>query len=261
MDSKHVELVATPSYETLPVYTEVTADQAHLPTYSAPIASTSADTLLVPTAGPNLSSGFPYDTSLSEFNVGPAEWSIFIQELQKVAAATLCQKTLAILSGLATAAVIIDPWTSSCVTRYVWNKQVEKNVVRGLKPDDNDDGCCKPKETVGTVLKRWNDKWSESGVAVTLDVGKVFAKADEEGMVVKTPIEQEQRGCRTRKCHKSKRGCGASGSCASRRACGAKEGCRRTCGKNVVSFRLAVRKTKDIKAPKIENELSEKNNA
>ena len=260
MDSKHVELVATPSYHTLPVYREVNAEEAHLPAYSAPVISTSAETLLVPTAGLSLSSGFPYDTSLSEFDIGPAEWAIFTQELQRAAAATLCQKTLAVLSGVATAAVIIDPWTSSCVARYVWNKQVERNVVRGLKQNDNDDCCSKPKETVGTIMKRWNQKWSGAGTAVTLEVGKASDKAVGEGMKEETFSEPEQRSCRTRKCHTTGRRCGVRDSCASRRACGPKEPCRRTCEKRVVSFRLVVRKLDSYLVLETENELPEKNN-
>ena len=263
VDSKHVEhveLVTTPSYDTLPVYKEVTAEEPHLPTYSAPIASTSVEALLVPTAGPSLSSGFAYDPSLSEFNIGAAEWAIFTQELQRAAAVTLCQKTLAVLSGVATVAVIIDPWTSSCVARYVWNKQVERNVVRGLKQNGKDDCCCKPKETVGTIMKRWNGKWNESGVAVSLEVGKASDKADEEGMKEEASDELEQHGCKPRKCHSTERSCRVRGSCALRRAYRHKANCRRTCEKRVASFRLVVRRTEKEVVEKSHNELSEKTN-
>ena len=109
MDSKHVELVATASHESFPSYNLVVTEEAQPPTYFTSITSTSGTTLPIPTAGPNLSSGFPYHPSLTDFNILPAEWHVFTQELQKSAAATPCQKALAVLSGIATAAVIIEP--------------------------------------------------------------------------------------------------------------------------------------------------------
>ncbi len=270
MDSKHVELVATPSYDTLPVYRVITTEEAQPPTYCAPTTSTSATTLDVPTAGPNFSSGFPYHSSLTDFNVSPAEWEAFTQELQNAAAATPGQKALAVLSGIATAAVIIDPWTSSCVARYVWNKQVTKNAITRLDQNDNNGSSCGHKgETVGAVMKRWNEKWSVMGVAVGLEVVQVGKETcgtleSKESMEHgSTCCKREEGRCGTRK------RCGAKGSCevwknrASHKSCGAKErSCRRTtcgrrgvkgqpcCGKRAASFKLVVRRT--------ENAVSEK---
>lgn len=262
-DAGHVELVATPSYATLPAYNVVTSDEAQLPAYCPPTTGTSTFTLNIPTATPNFSSGFPYHSSLSELNILPAEWELFTRELHKAAAATPCQMALAILSGIATAAVIIEPWTSSCVGRYVWNRQVAKNAITGLKRGDNDDSCCgHNEETVGAVLKRWNEKWAALGVAVDLEVVQAAKETDEitngaDMEPAKICCERKQGRCSSRKCGAAKKCCGAKKNCASKNSHGSNGACgrRSTCGKGGskeqrcgagrkgVSFRLVVQRT------------------
>ena len=265
IDSKHAQLVATSSYDTLPVYRAITEDNAQPPVYvDTEEINLPSTALTVTTAGPSLSSGFPYHPSLSEFNVSPGEWEVFTHELQNAAAATPCQKALAILSGIATAAVIIDPWTSSCVARYVWNKQVAKNVATGLVQGNNDRNCCGPKgETVGTVLERWNQKWGVSGVVVGLEIIQVGKEECETVEVEETKectacCGKEGR-CETKKCGSAKRNCGNRKCCTSRKAGGATEHCcrRKTCGegrknrqgcgrgKRGVSFKLVVQRTEN----------------
>lgn len=257
MDSKHFEPVATASHETLPSYNSVVTEEAQPPIYLAPTTSTSSTTLLIPTAGPTLSSGFPYHPSLADFNMLPVGWEAFTKELQKAAAATPCQKMLAVLSGIATAAVIIDLWTSTCVAKYVWNKQVQKNAVKGLTQNGKENCCCKHKETVGAVMEKWNDKWAGMGVAVGLEVGEETHIAVEgEDMTEKNTLSEREYGrCRPKGCHTKKIACKGRGCCTSKRACGPKANSRRTCDRKRVSFRLVVRRKENERS---EIELSEK---
>ncbi len=263
LDAGHVELVATPSYTTLPAYSVIPAEEDQPPAYCPPTTSTSTFTINVPTVTPNFSSGFPYHQSLLELNILPAEWELFTQELHKAAAATPCQMALAILSGIATAAVIIEPWTSSCVGRYVWNRQVAKNAITGMKRDDNDDSCCGHNgETVGAVTKRWNERWGALGVAVDLEVVQATKETDKIANGVdmeqaKTCCERKQGRCSSRKCCAGKKCCGAKKNCASRNSHGSDGSCgrRSTCGRGGlkeqrcgagrkgVSFRLVVQRT------------------
>lgn len=263
LDSMHVELIATPSYETLPTYSLVAAENDQPPAYCASTTSTSTVTLNVPTARPNLSSGFPYHHSLSELNILPAEWGLLTQELHKAAAATPGQMALAILSGIATVAVIGEPWTSSCVGRYVWNRQVAKNAIMGLKQDNKGDSRYGQNEgSVGAVMKRWNEKWSALGVVVDLEVVQATKETgetvDQEEMEHETTCCERGHGrCSNRNCCAGKRCCGARKHCASRNShrINGGFGRRSTCGRGGlkeqlswggrrgVSFRLVVQRT------------------
>ena len=268
MDSKlvnpqHAQLVAAPSYETLPVYRVATEDNSQPPTYAnTEVTKVPSAVLTISTAGRSLSSGFPYHPSLTELGISPSDWENFNRKLQNAAAATACQKALAIFSGIATAAVIIDPWTSSCVARYVWNKQVAKNVITGMAQDTlNSTSHDSKRETVGTVLVRWNEKWSASGLKVGLEViqhrKQTSGAMEREESIENIDCHQVQGHHETKKCTSVKRSCGARKSChlrdswesnercGRRNACGKGRSNRQSCGKEKkgVSFRLVVQMT------------------
>ncbi len=147
-------------------------------------------TLAIPTANPLLSSGFAYHPALIDLNISPGDWTLFTQALQSAAAPTPDQTFLTVLSGVVTVCLIGEPWTATCVARAVRRRQTVNNALRGLQQEKDGkkvyDRCAR-RESIGAVLKLWNEYWRTKSVMMQLEVsekGEVEGK-DVSGQVAK----------------------------------------------------------------------------
>lgn len=222
--------------EVHPAYDQSGSTEASDLDCSTVTASHSSTTLSAPTNQLSIPSrnpfqfSFPYYAALQSFNISPAQWTLFTQELEAAASTNISQKALAISTGIAAGVVIMEPWTASLFGRMVWRSQVVKNVLKG----EHD----REKECVSTVLLRWNDLFAEQGVKVRLELPK------------RNPKKQERTECDMT--FQSARDCASCGNCEFSQCCGSRKGCTRfqgcrrrkrsCCGRQHQGFKVVVEK-------------------
>ena len=119
-------------------------------------------------------------------------WTLFLRDLQSAAALSKSQKGLAI--AVALAVPICSPIFNVVIGWSVWQYQTVKNVRRGLE-----NGAAfeqqRGRESVESVVERWNERWRERGMRVDLEVGTRGKKAKgDKGKfrVVVTELEPHQ---------------------------------------------------------------------
>ena len=109
----------------------------------------------------------------------PQEWSLFLNELQNAASLSKGQKSIAI--AVALAVPIPFPAFKGLIGLGVWRYQMTQNVRMGLENGRAFEEK-RGRESVESVVERWNERWKEQRVRVNLEVrGKGKKARGEKG--------------------------------------------------------------------------------
>jgi len=147
--------------------------------------------LTIPTKKYQLSSGFPYHSTLFDLDISPDTWTLFSDDIVQATKLSVMQQSVAWTSGIGVGLVSVaalPPFGAAAgvfAGKAVYDKTILDNVRQGL-----DDG------RLGKVLKRWNDDyWRERGVVAKLGVKrkKQTGSPDQDVQKAKEKRKERQR--------------------------------------------------------------------
>ncbi|PGH02316.1 hypothetical protein GX51_04757 [Blastomyces parvus] len=176
--------IATPESDGVdsPIYQQVSSENNSIPPPTRQ-QSELFSTLEIPTNGPEIASGFPYNQRLFQLHVSPDEWTRFCDEMAYAVRLTLLEKCAVWSVGVgvgivATSALaVLGPIPAYYAGKGVKNKRVAKKVRQSQKG----------KGDLEVTLNTWNDNvFRDKGFRVWLrlprrDQQKLEHKMEKKG--------------------------------------------------------------------------------